>query len=57
MPMILKILLRFSKIEEIKRRKSLYRNSNKEEYDIENKIVIIVDDGAATGATLIAASI
>ena len=55
--MILKILLRFSKIEEIKRRKSLYRNSNKEEYDIENKIVIIVDDGAATGDTLIAASI
>jgi putative phosphoribosyl transferase len=45
-------------LQEIKRRKTLYRNSNynKEEYDIDNKIVIIVDDGAATGATLIAAT-
>lgn len=42
-------------IEEIKRRKSLYRNFKKD-YDIENRIVIIVDDGAATGATLIAAA-
>ena len=42
-------------IQEIKRRKSLYRN-NKTDYDIDNKIVIIVDDGAATGATLIAAA-
>jgi putative phosphoribosyl transferase len=44
-------------IEEIKRRKSLFRNSSsnvKEEYDLKDKIVIIVDDGAATGATLIA---
>ena len=42
-------------IEEIKRRKTLYRNS-KSDYDIDNKIVILVDDGAATGATLIAAA-
>jgi putative phosphoribosyl transferase len=40
-------------VEEIKHRKSLYRNLDKE-YDIDNRIVIIVDDGAATGATLIA---
>ncbi len=42
-------------IKEIKRRKTLYRNS-KSDYDIDNKIVILVDDGAATGATLIAAA-
>lgn len=42
-------------IEEIKRRKSLYR-SPKKEYNIEDKVVVLVDDGAATGATLIAAS-
>ena len=42
-------------IEEIKRRKTLYRNS-KSDYDIDNKIVILVDDGAVTGATLIAAA-
>jgi putative phosphoribosyl transferase len=42
-------------IEEIKRRNSLYRNFKKD-YDIEDRIVIIVDDGAATGATLIAAA-
>jgi putative phosphoribosyl transferase len=47
-------------LEEIKRRKSLFRSNNdnnsniKEEYDFKDKIVIIVDDGAATGATLIA---
>jgi putative phosphoribosyl transferase len=44
-------------LQEIKRRKSLYRNSNhNKEYNLENKVVIIVDDGAATGATLIAAA-
>ena len=42
-----------NQVEEIKRRKSLYRNLKKE-YNIDNRIVIIVDDGAATGATLIA---
>jgi putative phosphoribosyl transferase len=41
-----------NQVKEIKRRKSLYRNLRKE-YDIDNRIVIIVDDGAATGATLI----
>ncbi len=42
-----------NQVKEIKRRKSLYRNLKKD-YDIDNRIVIIVDDGAATGATLIA---
>jgi len=40
--------------QEIKRRNSLYRRNYNKEYDIENRIVVIVDDGAATGATLIA---
>jgi putative phosphoribosyl transferase len=40
---------------EIKRRKSLYRNNGKE-LVIEDQVIIIVDDGAATGATLIAAA-
>ena len=43
-------------IEEIKRRKSLYSNHGEKELDALDKIVILVDDGAATGATLIAAS-
>ncbi len=43
-------------LEEIKRRKSLYSNSKGKRFDIENKTVILVDDGAATGATLIAAA-
>jgi putative phosphoribosyl transferase len=43
-------------LEEIKRRKSLYCRSLKKVYDIQDKIVILVDDGAATGATLIAAA-
>jgi len=42
-------------VEEIKRRKSLYRDLEKR-YDIEDRIVIVVDDGAATGATLIASA-
>jgi putative phosphoribosyl transferase len=42
-------------LEEIKRRKSLYRDLEKK-YDIKDRIVIVVDDGAATGATLIAAA-
>jgi putative phosphoribosyl transferase len=38
---------------EIKRREELYRQG-KQALDLKNKIVIIVDDGAATGATIIA---
>jgi putative phosphoribosyl transferase len=48
-------------IEEIKRRSSLYRNKSESDLgyniDIDNtKTVILADDGAATGATLIAAA-
>ena len=44
-------------IQEIKRRSSLYRNSeNKYELINNNKYVILADDGAATGATVIAAA-
>jgi putative phosphoribosyl transferase len=42
-------------IEEIKRRNSIYRNL-KNAQDIEDRIIILIDDGAATGATLIAAA-
>jgi putative phosphoribosyl transferase len=44
-------------IQEIKRRKDLYRiNKSFNEYEhLGNKTTILVDDGAATGATLIAA--
>ena len=41
-------------LEEIRRRKSLYRNSKEKGPDIQDRIVILVDDGAATGATIIA---
>jgi putative phosphoribosyl transferase len=41
---------------EIKRRQSLYRHNLKKGYNVEDKVVILVDDGAATGATLIAAA-
>jgi putative phosphoribosyl transferase len=41
-----------SQIREISRRNSLYR-PNQDKYDIENKTIILVDDGAATGATLV----
>ena len=47
---------KIKQIQEIKRRKLLYRNNYSKEYDIDNKIIIIVDDGSATGATLIAAA-
>ena len=47
---------KIKQIEEIKRRKSLYRNNYNKECNIDKKIIIIVDDGAATGATLIAAA-
>jgi putative phosphoribosyl transferase len=43
-------------LEEIERRKSLYCSSTEKIPDIQNKIVILIDDGAATGATLIAAA-
>jgi len=44
-------------IEEIKRRTSLFvGDTTARNHDFENKKVIIVDDGAATGATLIAAA-
>lgn len=39
----------------IKRREKIYRQ-NKKALDLKNKVVIIVDDGAATGATMIAAA-
>ena len=41
-----------SQIREISRRNSLYR-PKQDKYDIENKTIILVDDGAATGATLV----
>jgi putative phosphoribosyl transferase len=47
-------------IQEIKRRSSLYRKQGRLDYNYSNKIngkvAIIVDDGAATGATIIAAA-
>jgi putative phosphoribosyl transferase len=43
-------------LDEIKRRKTLYRNSKDKSLDITEKNVILVDDGAATGATLIVAA-
>jgi putative phosphoribosyl transferase len=44
-----------SKKAEIKRREQIYRQGEKA-LDLQGKIVIIVDDGAATGATVIAAA-
>lgn len=41
-------------INEIKRREKLYRQG-RELLDVENKIVILVDDGLATGLTMISA--
>jgi putative phosphoribosyl transferase len=41
-------------IEEIKRRKSLFLGSRED--DLNDKTVILVDDGAATGATIIVAA-
>jgi putative phosphoribosyl transferase len=44
-------------IQEIRRRSSLYRNSEREyEFKNNNKYIILADDGAATGATVIAAA-
>jgi putative phosphoribosyl transferase len=42
-------------LDEIKRRKSLYHNL-REDVAVEDKLVVLVDDGAATGATIIAAA-
>lgn len=39
---------------ELKRRSALYRK-NKAEIDVQNKTIILVDDGIATGSTMIAA--
>lgn len=41
-----------SQIREITRRSALYR-PKQDEYNIKNKTIILVDDGAATGATLV----
>ena len=41
-----------SQIQEISRRSLLYR-PKQNEYNIKNKTIILVDDGAATGATLV----
>lgn len=42
--------------KEIDRRMGLYRPDRDKEYKIKDKIVFLVDDGAATGATVIAAA-
>ncbi len=43
-------------MEEIKRRQSLYRSIESKECYIQDRTVILIDDGAATGATVIAAA-
>jgi len=43
---------KITQVREIDRRTLLYR-PNQEEYNIENKTIILVDDGAATGSTLV----
>ncbi|MDQ3838346.1 MAG: phosphoribosyltransferase, partial [Thermoproteota archaeon] len=47
---------KIEQIREIKSRYSLYQNVRRREYQFGNKTVILADDGAATGATLIAAA-
>lgn len=47
---------KIEQIEEIKRRYSLYQNVRRREYQFKDKTVILADDGAATGATIIAAA-
>lgn len=47
---------KIEQIEEIKRRYSLYQNVRRSEYQFKDKTVILADDGAATGATIIAAA-
>jgi putative phosphoribosyl transferase len=46
---------RVQQLKEINRRIILYRPQNKE-YEVRNRIVVLIDDGAATGASLIAAA-
>jgi len=43
---------KITQVREIDRRTLLYR-PKQEEYNIENKTIILVDDGAATGSTLV----
>lgn len=43
---------KISQVQEIERRTLLYR-PKQQEYVIENKTIILVDDGAATGSTLV----
>lgn len=43
-------------LEEIRRRKSLYYVQNEMLHRIDNKIIVLIDDGAATGATIIVAA-
>ncbi len=48
---------KIEQIGEIKRRYSLYQNvERRRQYQFGNKTVILADDGAATGATVIAAA-
>jgi predicted phosphoribosyltransferase len=47
---------KLTQIEEIKRRKDVYHSSKRHYGDIVNSTIILVDDGAATGATAIAAA-
>lgn len=52
---------KFRQLEEIKRRASLYQFENREftkfnNINFSNKTIILVDDGAATGATIIVAA-
>jgi putative phosphoribosyl transferase len=47
--------VKLEQIEEIKRRKAVYRKPGLK-YDFNDKILILVDDGAATGATIIASA-
>jgi putative phosphoribosyl transferase len=42
--------------EDIRRRSAVYRGKVERNYEIKDKTVILVDDGAATGATIIAAA-
>lgn len=45
-------------LQEIERRRTLFRppSSNNNEYNLKDKTVVLVDDGIATGATVIAAA-
>ena len=47
---------KIEQIGEIKRRYSLYRNVGRREQEFKDKTLILADDGAATGATVIAAA-